>query len=85
MLRCVLDTGPSGGWGQSKGSPATSTPLRCLSPNDRKEARDLAVASNSGEAQVIFGDGIEGVHLSFDWGVTAQVRVAAKQLGLVSG
>ncbi len=50
-----------------------------VSPTER-----LTVVSEMNEGGVIFGDGMEGDHLAFDWGVTATIGVAARQLQLVS-
>jgi NAD kinase len=49
------------------------------------QADRLIVISEMNEGGVIFGDGIEADHLSFDWGVTAEVNIADKHLHLVSG
>jgi NAD kinase len=49
------------------------------------QADRLIVISEMNEGGVIFGDGIEADHLSFDWGVTAEVSIADKHLHLVSG
>jgi hypothetical protein len=43
----------------------------------------LTVLSRINEGGVIFADGIEQDFLPFDWGVEAQVRLAAKRLALV--
>lgn len=45
----------------------------------------LLVTSEMNEGGVIFGDGIEADHLAFDWGVTAEVAIAERQLMLVRG
>lgn len=45
----------------------------------------LTIVSEMNEGGVIFGDGIEADHLPFDWGVTAEVRIAEKHLNLVGG
>ena len=47
-------------------------------------AERLLVVSEMNEGGVIFGDGIESDHLSFDWGVTAELSIADKQLHLVA-
>lgn len=44
---------------------------------------NLTVLSRIDEGGVIFADGIEQDFLPFDWGVEAQVRLAAKRLALV--
>jgi len=43
----------------------------------------IRVVSRMNEGGVVFADGIEQDHLSFDWGRIAQVSVAARRLNLV--
>lgn len=43
----------------------------------------LKVTSEMNAAGVIFGDGIEDDYLRFDWGTTAEVRLAERRLELV--
>jgi hypothetical protein len=45
---------------------------------DEREA--LVVTSEMNEGGVIFGDGIEDDFLAFDWGMSAEVGVAARRL-----
>ena len=45
----------------------------------------LAVLSHMQSGGVVFADGIEVDHLSFDWGRRLEVRVAERRLNLVRG
>ncbi|NOR23565.1 MAG: hypothetical protein GQ542_04100 [Desulforhopalus sp.] len=49
------------------------------------EKESLQVRSEMNEDGVIFGDGIEGDYLDFNWGRQVSVGVARETLELVSG
>jgi NAD kinase len=44
----------------------------------------LTVTSELGEGGVVFGDGIEGDHLTLDWGRRVTIGIAPEQLALVA-
>lgn len=61
-------------------SVSTGTSIRFGKADRQKPVR---ITSRMNEGGVIFADGIEQDHLSFDWGRMVQVSVSSRQLNLV--
>ena len=62
--------------------PSIATGTRITEGNLLPQAA-LTVTSEMNDGGVIFGDGIEDDYLRFDWGTTAEVRLADRRLELV--
>ena len=62
-------------------SVATGTEV---TEGDITPQRALRVTSEMHDDGVLFGDGLEEDALRFEWGVTAEVRVAERRLRLVA-
>jgi NAD kinase len=56
-----------------------------LVDGDVTEERTLELVSEMNEGGVLFGDGIEADRLRFDWGMRAEIAIAATRLELVRG
>ena len=56
-----------------------------LSAGRLEDGAALDVLSHMQSGGVVFADGIETDHMSFDWGRRLEVRVAVRRLNLVRG
>lgn len=62
--------------------PSVATGIR-ITEGNLLPGETLKVTSEMNSAGVIFGDGIEDDFLRFDWGTTAEVRIAGRRLEMV--
>ena len=62
--------------------PSVATGIR-ITEGNLLPGEILKVTSEMNSAGVIFGDGIEDDFLRFDWGTTAEVRLAERRLEMV--